>query len=96
MHAGARSAVHGGGVLDQSRALERDVAFPGVSDPTDKDGSFAIGSLPPGDFYAVAVTSLSPGEWRDPDLLDALVPSATHLSLSEGDMVSAELRVVAR
>jgi hypothetical protein len=44
----------------------------------------------------VAVTSLSPGERRDPDLLDALVPSATHLSLSEGDMVSAELRVVAR
>jgi hypothetical protein len=51
---------------------------------------------PLGDYYAAAVTALNPGEWRDPELLEALVPRATHLTVSEGDNVTAELRVVTR
>ena len=73
-------------VFSTSRAQWSETSrFLGVSDRTDKDGSFSVGNLPPGDYYAAAVTALTPGEWRDPDLLEVLVPSATHLVLLEGD-----------
>jgi hypothetical protein len=70
--------------------------FLSVSGQTERDGAFTVGKLPPGDYYAAAITALSPGEWRDPDLLDALLPSATHLSVSPGETVTATLRVVTR
>jgi hypothetical protein len=37
-----------------------------------------------------------PGEWRDPDLLDALVAIATPLTIVEGDTVMVTLRAVTR
>jgi hypothetical protein len=57
-----------------------------VSARTGKDGTFRVRHLPPGYYYAAAVTQLAPGEWRDPELLAALVPNATQLSIVEGDM----------
>ena len=63
---------------------------------TAKDGAFGVRNLPPGYYYVAAVTQATPGEWRDPDLLDALVPSATPLTIIEGDAVTATLRAVTR
>jgi hypothetical protein len=70
--------------------------FLAVSSRTERDGAFNVRKLPPGDYYAAAVTSLSPGEWQDPDLLDALVSGATHVTISAGDTVTTALRVVTR
>ena len=63
---------------------------------TGKDGAFNVRNLPPGDYYAAAVTELRPGEWRDPDLLDALIPSAAHLLIFDGETVTATLSTVTR
>jgi hypothetical protein len=63
---------------------------------TATDGAFGLRNLPPGYYYAAAVTQLTSGEWRDPDLLDALVPSATPLTIIEGDAVTSTLRAVTR
>ena len=63
---------------------------------TAKDGAFGVRNLPPGYYYAAAVTQVTSGEFRDPDLLDALVPSATPLTIIEGDAVTATLRAVTR
>ena len=61
-----------------------------------KDGAFSVRNLAPGDYWAAAVTQVKSGEWRDPDLLEALVPTAAHVAMSEGETVTAALRVVTR
>ena len=63
---------------------------------TRKDGGFTVRNLPPGDYHAAATTRVKPGEWRDPDLLDALIPGATRVTIVEGDMVTTTLRAVTR
>jgi Carboxypeptidase regulatory-like domain len=67
-----------------------------VSAPIGNDGGFSVRHLPPGYYYAAAVTQVAPGEWRNPDLLDALVPSATPITIIEGDIVTTTLRAVTR
>jgi hypothetical protein len=61
-----------------------------------RDGAFSVRNLAPGDYWAAALTQVKPGEWRDPDLLEALIPSATHVAISEGDTVTTDLRAVTR
>jgi hypothetical protein len=61
-----------------------------------EDGAFRVRNLAPGDYWAAAETQVKSGEWRDPDLLEALVPTAAHVAMSEGETVTAALRVVTR
>lgn len=63
---------------------------------TAKDGVFRVRNLPPGYYHAAASTQVAPGEWRDPDLLDALVAIATPFTIVEGDTVTVTLRAVTR
>ena len=54
---------------------------------------FRVRSLPPGDYYAVAVDNMEPGRWIDPDFLDSVIHAATGLSLDAGETKSIDLKL---
>ena len=59
----------------------------------DQDGRFKISGLPPGDYYIVAVDKIDPGQWSDPDFLDAIRTKATAISIREGDIRTVDLKL---
>ena len=56
-------------------------------------GQFGLSSLPPGDYYVVAVQEEPQGDWRDPASLDALARIATQITILEGEFKTIDLRV---
>jgi hypothetical protein len=62
------------------------------SGATDANGQFGIGSLPPGDYYVVAIPDDESDEWRDPKTLDVLARIATTVTILEGEHRMIELR----
>jgi hypothetical protein len=48
-------------------------------------------TLPPGEYYAVALDSIEPGEWADRDFLERVRARATAFSLS-GEPVDLKLQ----
>jgi hypothetical protein len=61
----------------------------------DQQGRFKIQGLPPGQYVAIAVGYLQPGEERDPDLLEAWRKGATPFTLSEGETHAIDLKLSA-
>jgi hypothetical protein len=65
-----------------------------------RDGSFTVAGLAPGEYYVAAVDSLQGaegwGEWQDPDFLRSIAPSATRVTLGDGQPASVALRLIAR
>jgi len=59
----------------------------------DQQGRFTIKGLPPGEYVAIAVSYLEPGEERDPELLEAWRKAATRFTLSEGDARALDLNL---
>lgn len=59
---------------------------------TNANGVFEIGSLPPGDYFAVAIPEDDSDDWRDPKVLDALARIATTVTILEGEHRMIELR----
>ncbi len=59
----------------------------------DQNGQFRIMGLPPGHYYLAAVDYLEVGQERDPELLTKLEGSATTISVSEGQEITADLRL---
>lgn len=59
----------------------------------DQEGRFRVRTLPPGDYYAVAVASVEPGAWMDPDFLDSVRHAAVSVSLHEGETRTVDLRL---
>jgi hypothetical protein len=62
------------------------------------DGAFALTGLPSGTYYAAAVAQVpSDGEdaWQDPDFLDALLPRASNVTITDGQQLPLSPRVVA-
>jgi len=62
-----------------------------------RDGTFTVVGLPPGDYFALAITAV-PGltdgdDWQDPEYLDAHTARATRITLAEGAQVSVALVV---
>ena len=60
------------------------------------DGAFTLTGLPSGVYYAAAVAQLpSEGEeaWQDKEFLDALVPGASTVTITDGQQLSLSLRV---
>jgi hypothetical protein len=55
------------------------------SGATNANGEFAISSLPPGDYYAVAIPEDQSDDWRDPKMLDALSRVAMTITIVEGE-----------
>jgi hypothetical protein len=59
-----------------------------------KDGAFSISDLPPGEYYVAARSADSPGEWRDPAVLDRLVRAATRVALGDGEQKRVDVKLV--
>src|SRR5581483_1407280 len=53
--------------------------YQGIGRP-DQDGRFKTQSLPPGDYYIVAVDKVETGQWTDPEFLESIRPSASTFS----------------
>jgi hypothetical protein len=69
-------------VFAQDRERWTDVSRYVATRRTDQDGHFKVRTLPPGEYYAVALDSIEPGEWADPDFLERVRARATAFSLS--------------
>jgi hypothetical protein len=59
----------------------------------DKDGTYTIRGLPPGEYLLRAIDDVDQGEWYDPDLLQALRAGATRVLLQESDTKSQDLKI---
>jgi protocatechuate 3,4-dioxygenase beta subunit len=57
------------------------------------DDGFKIATLPPGDYYAVAVDRIESSEWEDPETLEGLSRVATAFTLTPGDARTLTLRL---
>jgi len=55
------------------------------------DGSFTIRNIPPGAYYVAAVTDVEPGQWSDPAYLQTLIPSATKMTIAEGEKKTIDI-----
>jgi hypothetical protein len=62
----------------------------------DAQGRFGIGSVPPGDYYVVAIPDEQSGDWREPALLETLARVATQITVVEGEhkTIDVQLREV--
>ena len=64
----------------------------GTGRPGD-DGRFRVGTLPPGDYYAIALDRVDPTQSQDPEFLEGLSRQAFSFSLSPGDTRTLDLRL---
>jgi protocatechuate 3,4-dioxygenase beta subunit len=67
--------------------------YQGMGRP-DQDGRFKINSLPPGDYYIVALDKIDPGQISDPDFLESIRTKATAFTIREGETRTMDLRVM--
>jgi hypothetical protein len=59
----------------------------------DQQGRFKVTSLRAGDYYVVAVETLDPVQWSDPEFLERMVPSAKRVTLTEGESKTIDLKL---
>jgi len=59
----------------------------------DQTGIFTLRAIRPGDYLAIALTSVQNNLWNDPEFLESLRDQATRVKLSEGDRPQLELTV---
>jgi hypothetical protein len=57
------------------------------------DGRFKVTTLPPGDYYAIALDRSDAVEAQDPEFLDGLTRLASTVSLTPGDSRTLELKL---
>jgi hypothetical protein len=66
----------------------------------ERDGTFTVRGLPPGDYHVAAIdkrlTSDVFSDVRDPDVLESLVAGSQRVTLDEGQRVSVSLRIPGR
>jgi uncharacterized protein (DUF2141 family) len=60
---------------------------------TNAKGEFGFSSLPPGDYYVVAIPEERSAGWRDPLRLETLARIATQITIVEGEHKMVDLRV---
>jgi protocatechuate 3,4-dioxygenase beta subunit len=63
------------------------------SAPTNAKGQFGLSSVPPGDYYLIAIPEEYAEDWRDPRMLEALARMATQVTILEGEHKMIDLRV---
>jgi hypothetical protein len=59
----------------------------------DQDGRFKVKSLPAGNYYAVALDYVEPGEASDPEFLDRVKERAVTFSLGDGEAKTIDLKI---
>jgi hypothetical protein len=60
----------------------------------DQDGKYRVRSLPPGNYYAIALDYVEQGAGTDPEFLDRVKDRAMEFSLNEGETKTLDLRLV--
>jgi Carboxypeptidase regulatory-like domain len=61
----------------------------------DQDGRYKVRSLPAGEYYAVALDYVEPGEATDPEFLDRVKARAISFSLGDGETKTIDLKISA-
>ncbi len=61
----------------------------------DQNGAFAIQTLPPGPFYAVALNPSDASDWADPTFLESMTSQASSFVVKDGGSASLTLRLAA-
>jgi hypothetical protein len=59
----------------------------------DQDGRYMIEALPAGEYEAIAVETLEPGESTNRDLLESLRDEGARITLAEGETKTLNLRI---
>lgn len=59
---------------------------------TRKGGEYSFTSLPPGDYYAVALPDPQAADWQDPKFLEAVARIATRVTIGDGEQRTQDLR----
>jgi protocatechuate 3,4-dioxygenase beta subunit len=101
-----RVADEAGRAVDDYRvvafSMNRDKWFAGsphlrITGGPEADGGFIIRSLPPGDYWVVALDAIDgdgdSGDWQNPDVLASLITAAARVSLEEGQRAVTNLRL---
>lgn len=60
----------------------------------ERNGSYTITALPPGDYSLVAIHEDTTPEWQDPGVLDELARSGSDVRLADGDTKAVDLKAV--
>jgi len=66
--------------------------YQGIGRP-DQDGRFKTQSLPPGDYYIIAVDHVDAGQWGDPDFLESIRSRSSTFSLMEGETKTVDVKL---
>jgi hypothetical protein len=78
---------------DRSRWTNATNRYWAVATPQ-AQGGYKMSSLPPGDYYALAVAQrMNTAEWTDPDFLENAARTAVRFSLQEGDTRTLDLKL---
>jgi hypothetical protein len=77
---------------NRSRWTEPTSRYLALARPRD-DGSFRVATLPPGEYFAVALIRMDINDWQDPETLEALSRSATTFVLGPGDTRTLDLKL---
>jgi hypothetical protein len=59
----------------------------------DQEGRYRVKALPAGEYYAVAIDYVEPGEAGDPEFLDRVKENAVAFTLSDGETKTLDLKV---
>jgi hypothetical protein len=77
---------------DRARWSSATNRYSAISRPSE-DGTFKVTTLPPGEYYAIALDGIDLTDWQDPDTLDGLSRLATPFALTAGDTRKLDLRL---
>jgi Carboxypeptidase regulatory-like domain len=79
---------------DRARWLSATNRYTAISRPSE-DGTFKVTTLPPGEYYAIALDGIDLTDWQDPETLEGLSRLATPFALTAGDTRKLDLRLSA-
>jgi len=79
-------------LFSQDRAKWKVNRYFAIGRPAD-DGGFTVSTLPPGEFYAIALDGLS-ADWEDPETLERLSRQASTVVLTPGETRALDLRLI--
>jgi hypothetical protein len=55
-------------------------------------GTYAVNSVPPGEYFVAALSEEQSADWQDPKFLEALARVAARVTVYEGEKTTQDLR----
>ena len=77
---------------DRTRWSAASNRYVAIGRPAD-EGRFKVATLPPGEYYGIALDRADPTEWQDPEFLEGLSRQASTFSLAQGETKTLALRL---